>query len=98
MMLAVKNLLANTGDVRDTGSIPGWVRSPGGEHGHPLQYSCLENPTERGTWQDTVHRVAKSQTLLKQLGMDACARTHTHTHTRIHDIFFILKMVVEHLE
>ena len=80
-MLEVKNLPANTGDVRDTGSIPGWVRSPGGEHGHPLQYSCLENATERGTWQDTVHRVPKSQTKLKQLSMHVCARAHTHTHT-----------------
>ena len=40
----VKNLPANAGDVRDTGSIPGWGRSPGGGHGNPLQYSCLENP------------------------------------------------------
>ena len=41
--LVVKNLLANAGDIRDTGSIPGLGRSPGGEHGNPLQYSCLEN-------------------------------------------------------
>ena len=98
MVLVVTNPPANAGDVRNTGSNPGLGRSSGEGHGNSLQYSCLENPTERGTWQDTVHRVAKSQTLLKQLGMDACARTHTHTHTRIHDIFFILKMVVEHLE
>ena len=45
--LAVKNLPANAGDVRDTGSIPGLGRSPGGGHGHPLQYSCLENPMEK---------------------------------------------------
>ena len=43
----VKNLPANAGDVRDTGSMPGWARSPGGGHGNPLQYSCLENPMER---------------------------------------------------
>ena len=43
----VKNPPANAGDVRDTGSVPGWGRSPGGGHGNPLQYSCLENPMER---------------------------------------------------
>ena len=43
MALVVKNLAANAGEVRDTGSIPGWRRSPGGEHGNPLQCSCLEN-------------------------------------------------------
>ena len=42
--LVVKNPLANAGDARDTGSIPGWERSPGRRHGNPLQYSCLENP------------------------------------------------------
>ena len=49
------------------GSIPGLGRSPGGGCGNSLQYSCLENPTDRGTWWGTVHRVAKSQTRLKQL-------------------------------
>ena len=43
-----KNLLANAGDIRDLGSIPGSGRSPGGEHGDPLQYSCLENLMDRG--------------------------------------------------
>ena len=47
----VKNPPANTGDVRDTGLVPGLGRSPGGGHGHPLQYSCLENPMDRGAWQ-----------------------------------------------
>ena len=46
----VENLAANAGDVRDMVSIPGSGRSPGGEHGNPLQYSCLENPMGRGTW------------------------------------------------
>ena len=46
----VKNLLANAGDIRDVGSIPGLRRFPGGGHSHPLQYSCLENPMKRGTW------------------------------------------------
>ena len=54
----VKNLLANAGDVRDAGPIPGSGRSPGGGHGNPLQYSCLENPMDRGAWRATVHRVA----------------------------------------
>ena len=52
----------NAGDVRDTGSIPGSGRSPGGEHGNPLQYSCLENSMDRGTWWATVHEVAKHST------------------------------------
>ena len=47
---------------RRRGSIPGSGRSPGGGHGNPLQYSCLEKPMDRGAWWDTIHRVAKSQT------------------------------------
>ena len=47
----VKNLPVNAGDVRDKGSISGLGRSPGGGHGNPLQYSCLENPMDRGAWQ-----------------------------------------------
>ena len=61
----VKNPPANTGDA---GSIAGSGRSPGGEHGNPLQYSCLENLMDRGAWQAAVHRFAKSRTRLKQLG------------------------------
>ena len=56
---------------RDAGSIPGLGRSPGGEHGNPFQYSCLENPMDRGAWVDTVHRVTQSWTLLKRLSMHA---------------------------
>ena len=48
----VKNTPAIAGEVRDTGSIPGSGRSPGGGHGNPLQYSCLENPMDRGAWQN----------------------------------------------
>ena len=58
--LVVKNLPANAGDVKDMGSIPGLGRSPGGGYGNPLQYSCLENPMDRGAWWAAVHRVAKS--------------------------------------
>ena len=61
----VKNPPANEGDVRDAGSIPGSGRSPGGEHGNPLQYSCPENPMERGAWWATVHGATKSQTEMK---------------------------------
>ena len=60
--LVVKKLLANAGDIRDTGLIPGPGRTPGGRHGNPLQYSCLENPMDRGAQWATVRRVAKSQT------------------------------------
>ena len=48
--LVVKNLPANAGAMRDTGSIPGSGRSPGGGHGSPLQYSSLEHPMDRGAW------------------------------------------------
>ena len=61
----VKNPPANVGDLRDVALIPGLGRSPGGGHTNPLQHSCLENPIDRGAWQATVHRVAKSGTLLK---------------------------------
>ena len=54
MALVVKNLPANVGDIRDAGSVPGLGRSPGGGHGNPLQYSCLENPMDRGAWLATV--------------------------------------------
>ena len=70
--LAVKNLPANAGDWRDMGWIAVLGRSPGGGHGHPLQYSCLENPVDRGAWQAKAHRVTKSQTWLKRLSTHAC--------------------------
>ena len=57
--LVVKNLPANSGD---TGSNPGSGRSPGGRHGNPLQYSCLENPMDRGAWQAIIYRVTESET------------------------------------
>ena len=65
MPLVVKNPFANAGDIRDMGSIPGSGKTPGGGHGNPLQYSCLENSMDRGTWQARVHRVTNSQTQLK---------------------------------
>ena len=70
--LVVKNPLASAGDKRDAGSIPGWGRSLGGMQDNPLQYSCLENPMDRGGWWAIVHGVTKSQTRLKWLSMHAC--------------------------
>ena len=70
MSLVVKNQSANAGDMRGAVSVPELGRCPGGGHGNPLQYSCLENPIDRGAWQATVHE-------------RACMHTHTHTHTHI---------------
>ena len=67
----VKNLLLNTGDA---GSIPGSGRFPGGGNGKPLQYSCLEDPMDKGAWKATVHGVAKSRIRLKRLSMHAHSR------------------------
>ena len=64
MELVEKNLPANAGDIIYMGPIPGSRRSPGGGHGIPLQYSCLENPVDREAWWAIVHGVAKSQTQL----------------------------------
>ena len=58
----VKNPPANTGDMRDTGSVPGSGRAPGEGSGYPVQYSCLVNSMDRGALRATVHRVVKSQT------------------------------------
>ena len=63
MALLVNNLLANEGDAKDAGSIPGSEGSLGGGNDNPLQYSCLENPMDRGTWWATAHGVTKSQPL-----------------------------------
>ena len=67
----VKNLPDNAGDRKDVGLIPGLGRFPGGGHGNPLQYSCLENPMDRGTWRATVYGVAKIRIRLSM---------HTHTY------------------
>ena len=60
VVLVLKNPPANAGDLRDVGSIPGSGWSLGGGQGNPLQYSCLENPTNRGAWRATVHGGAES--------------------------------------
>ena len=58
----VKNPPANAGDAGDASSLPMWERCTGDENGNPLQYSCLENPMDRGAWRATIHGVAKNQT------------------------------------
>ena len=65
------HLPTNAGNARDTGSILGLGRSPGGGHGNPLQYSCLENPMDRGAWRATVCKVAQNWTWLKRLSTAA---------------------------
>ena len=62
LSLVVKYLLTSAGDRRDMGSVPGSGRFPGGGHGNWLQYSCLENPIDRGGWQAMVHSGAKLDT------------------------------------
>ena len=71
----IKNPPANAGNARDTGSVSGWGRAPGGINGNSLQYSCLENPMDRGAWQGIVWGVKES---------DMTENTHTHTHTHRH--------------
>ena len=73
--LSGKEPACNAGVAGDMGLIPESGRSPGGGHGNPLQYSCLENPMNKGAWWATVHGVTKSWTQLKWFS------THTHTHT-----------------
>ena len=68
----VKTPSPNAGDVRDSGLVPELGRYPGEGHGHPLEYSCLENPMDRGAWRAMVHRVAKSQARL-------CDLVHAYT-------------------
>ena len=63
--LSGKESACNVGDTGDLDLISGLGRSPGGGHGNPLQYSCWENPMNRGAWQAMVHEVTKTQTQLK---------------------------------
>ena len=65
VVLVINKPPANAGDIRDMSLIPGSGRSPRERHCNPLQYSCLENPMDRGTWQAIVHRVTQNQTQLK---------------------------------
>ena len=86
MVLVVKNLPVNAGEIRDTDSIPESERSPGRGHSNPLQYSCLGNPTDRGAWWSTVHRVAQSQTPLKYTQFNSTHPNNVHTTSKLtHD-------------
>ena len=76
MALVVKNPPADARDARDVGSIPGSERSSGGGNGNVLQYSCLENPTDRGAWQTTVHGITESDTITE-------ATEHARTYLRV---------------
>ena len=74
-------MVKNVYNAGDPGSIPGMGRSPGGGHGNPLQYSCLENPMDRGTWQATVrtvYGVAKSRTQLSDLTLSHFYHKFSH--------------------
>ena len=70
--IVVKTSSATAGDVRDAGLIPGSGRSPGGGNGNPLQYSCLENPMDRGAWRATVHKVRMSWTQAHNVETKCC--------------------------
>ena len=87
VVLVVKNPPAKVADARDTGSIPGLGRSPGGGNCNPLLYSCLENPMDRGTWRATVHGVTESDTTehLSAIPHRVHRRTHQMPHgQRLH--------------
>ena len=73
MALMVKNPPANAEDIRDLGLIPGSGRSPGGGHGNPLQYSCLENAMDRGAWWATVQSNKESD--MTELTEQACMKS-----------------------
>ena len=81
--LVVKNPPAKTGGIRDLGSVPGLGRSPGEGNGNPLQYSCLENPMDRGAWRATVHGITKES--------ETTATTPTTTTRVIHNIQEVFK-------
>ena len=87
MLLDVKNMPANAGDIRIVGLIPESGRSPGGWNGHPVQYSCLENPLDRGAWKAVVHRVTQIWIQLKRL----------RTHICMHDVMQSLKFHGHHI-
>ena len=80
-----KESACNAGDTRDTGSVAELGRFPGGGNGNLLWYFCLENPMDRGVWQTTVHRVAKSQT---QLNMQTCLLPSAHV--LLYSVFYFL--------
>ena len=92
VVLVVMNPPANAGDVRDTRSIPGLGRSHGGGHGNPLQYSCLENPMDRGAWRATVHRVTKSQTRLKRTNIPRTRQPASSFHSLEREVLLFARL------
>ena len=92
MAQVVGNQPANAGDIKDTCLIPGSVRSLGGGHGNPLQYSCLENSMDEETGR--LHRVTKSQTQLKRLHMHTCIQ-YIHDMLLPSDIIIKIKFIKE---
>ena len=85
----VRNLPANAIDIRNVGSVPRSGRSPGGGQGHPVQYLCLENTMDRGTWRTTGHGVAKSQTRLSNLSQHIAHLTGHESNRDTWQIFVI---------
>ena len=94
MALVVKIPPANTGDLRDAGWIPGLGRSPGEGHGNPVQYSCLENPMDRGAWRAKVHSVAKNQTRLTWLNTQTHGINKTTYGTGLRQHFVTCKLTI----
>ena len=79
MVLVAKNPPLSSGDLKYLGSIPELGRSPGGGHGNPLQYSCLENPMDRKAWPAQVHRVSKSWTGKRRLNKHTCSNLNEYS-------------------
>ena len=90
MAVVIKNPPTNGGDLRDANAIPGSGRSPGGGHGNPLQYSCLENPMDGGAWRATVHRIAE----LDMAEVTACTNNNLPSHPHYIFSFDLLKLVL----
>ena len=89
--LSSEKSASSAGDAGDASSIPGSRRAPGGGHGNPLQYSCLENPMDRGGCWAVIHRGAKSQTWLKQLCMHAYLKMVKMVHFMLHALYHNFK-------
>ena len=87
----VKNPPANVGDSRDMGLIPGSGRLPGTGNDNPLQYSCLENPMDRGAWWAAVHGVEKESDTVKQLSM------HIHSNIHIYIMYIYIYLCINSL-
>ena len=97
MILVVKNPPANAGDIRDPGSMHRWGRSPGGGHGNPLQYSCLENPMDGGAWWSTFYGVTKSQIWQKQLSPVFTFYTVKHDVTSMYTYLYVHNKLFSHI-